>query len=672
MNYLPDYLLKLSFGLGLIWLFYYVALRRLTFYNWNRWYLLLYALVAFVIPLVNLDQALTPQSLAEIPIIRSVPAIPSATTVETWHATSEGSEKHLAADANTTAEVDKPPLLFLEGWLIGLFALGAAFMLLRFAVQLVAFYKIKHQARLVSDEWGVKIYHVERPIVPFSFGKAIFFNPKLHTPQELRQIIDHETVHVNQRHTPDVLFAEMLCVLNWYNPFAWLIRHAIRQNLEFIADRQVLNNGTEARAYQLLLLKVAGVPEFRLANQFNFSSLKQRIIMMNRMKSARINLLRFLFILPLMLVSLAACRTEIDSALKQSYLTSTNKKVVEFEYLAGILMDGETDRPIANLALKKTISQVIREDGKWHHNELVDVQETITTDKDGFYFWKIDVRDQPEGDFVYRLVAKDAKYKDLFLHVNHGKSLYSISSPFFDVKFLTDGHVRGMQSIFHVMSAKFPASIDDASEGNEVKKLLMQKLPEFSNEYRLIADFKKQYEKPAETITKFRNGYFDKERLLVGYEDETDFYLDGEKVEYQKINQEFSTKPIALLQHHFGKGALRGFNTIRGIGKTIVYLSFPVYKSPPPASLLTDKNVEWIDTAGLDLTTLRREPYMLDGFRQVAGAGSNLTPRKEDIRRIAIFKGDLARYYDRKLDKLWWIETRPVEEVMERPNFAAR
>jgi beta-lactamase regulating signal transducer with metallopeptidase domain len=97
--------------------------------------------------------------------------------------------------------------------------------------------------------------------------------------------------------------AEMLCILNWYNPFAWFIRHNIRQNLEFIADDNVVRSGMDIKAYQYHLLKVVGIPQYRIANQFNFSSLKKRIMMMNRAKTAKIHLVKFLFILPLIAVT---------------------------------------------------------------------------------------------------------------------------------------------------------------------------------------------------------------------------------------------------------------------------------------------------------------------------------------------------------------------------------
>jgi Zn-dependent protease with chaperone function len=75
------------------------------------------------------------------------------------------------------------------------------------------------------------IYQVNENIIPFSFGNSIFINRQLHSEDELREIIRHEFVHVKQKHTADILWAELLCMLNWYNPFAWALKNAMRQNL---------------------------------------------------------------------------------------------------------------------------------------------------------------------------------------------------------------------------------------------------------------------------------------------------------------------------------------------------------------------------------------------------------------------------------------------------------
>jgi hypothetical protein len=88
------------------------------------------------------------------------------------------------------------------------------------------------------------------------------------------------------------------------------MRNAIRQNLEFIADNQVIQNGIDRKQYQYLLLKVIGGPHYSIATNFNFTSLKKRIVMINKIRSTKAHFIKFLFILPLVLVTLLAFRDQ--------------------------------------------------------------------------------------------------------------------------------------------------------------------------------------------------------------------------------------------------------------------------------------------------------------------------------------------------------------------------
>jgi beta-lactamase regulating signal transducer with metallopeptidase domain len=113
----------------------------------------------------------------------------------------------------------------------------------------VSLRRLRRNARLIGGR-GVKIFQVDGPIIPFSFGNAIYINQRLHTKEEWAEIILHEYVHIRQKHTLDILLAELVCIVNWYNPFAWLIRYSVRHNLEFIADHQVLDKGVDRKGYQ--------------------------------------------------------------------------------------------------------------------------------------------------------------------------------------------------------------------------------------------------------------------------------------------------------------------------------------------------------------------------------------------------------------------------------------
>jgi beta-lactamase regulating signal transducer with metallopeptidase domain len=224
------YILKLSVGLAVVFLFYRLLLHRLTFYNWNRWYLLGYTLLAFFIPFLDISPVLEKQSWSHNTIVQWVPLIGDA-------ASSEITTVH--------------PGNFFTTWSIVCLLLlaGMAIMLLRLLVQFISFRRMLKKADFLSDV-GMKIFHVDENIIPFSFGNSIFVNRHLHTETELQEIIRHEFVHVKQAHSIDIIWGEVLCLLNWYNPFAWMLKRSIRQNLEFIADYKVLENGIAKKEYQ--------------------------------------------------------------------------------------------------------------------------------------------------------------------------------------------------------------------------------------------------------------------------------------------------------------------------------------------------------------------------------------------------------------------------------------
>lgn len=301
MEALFQYILKWSVALGVVYIFYRLVLRPLTFYQWNRRYLILYSVIAFFIPFVNLYKYVEPAALQDVTLVRYIPSITIATQPA---AAQNGFDPLLAAGI--------------------ILAAGSLVLLVRLVSQWYSLRRIRRNAVRIYHPHA-NVYHVNEQVIPFSFGKDIFINTSLHTEQELNDIILHEFVHVRQRHSFDILWSEVLCMLNWYNPFAWLIRHAIRQNLEFIADQSVLQHGLDKKTYQYHLLKVIGSPQYSIANNFNFSSLKKRIAMMNRLKTARVHLVKFIFVLPLLAVLLLAFRN--NKGWYQDIVSDTTKPI---------------------------------------------------------------------------------------------------------------------------------------------------------------------------------------------------------------------------------------------------------------------------------------------------------------------------------------------------------
>jgi len=348
MPVLIEYLLKVSIALAVVYLFYQLVLRRLTFYNWNRWYLVGYSLLCFAIPFMNITDFLFRHELDEAQFVQLVPVY--------------------------NLQLNSPGFEWNQ-WTVSIAILvtGMLIMGIRILMQLFSLQRIKTNATLLN-EGDVKLFDVNEQIVPFSFNNGIYINRQLHTEAELQEIIRHEFVHIKQKHSIDILLAEILCMLLWFHPAAWLIRKAIRQNLEFIADEKVLQDGVDKKQYQYLLLKVVGNTNYSIAANFNFSSLKNRIIMMNQIKSARVQIIRFLFVLPLVAVLLLAFRE-----VKQK------EKRKDFAQQTALLRDTVPASDIENINVNKNNDQetitITLKNGTTETYNLKDEQEKAAFEK---------------------------------------------------------------------------------------------------------------------------------------------------------------------------------------------------------------------------------------------------------------------------------------------------
>jgi BlaR1 peptidase M56 len=281
-------MLKVSACYAAAYIFYWLVLSRLTNYKSNRFYLLFTSLLAFIIPLLRLEFFINPQTINDSAFINLIPAINIT-----------GTEYVPAENSISFSTI----LLFV-------FIIGSILCLAHFVIQLLSFKKITANAQLISSVFSIKLYHLNMDIMPFSFGNAMYVNQTKHSASELDDIIKHESVHVHQQHTTDVILAEIICILNWYNPFVWLMKNAIKQNLEYLADDTVLKYGADKKSYQYLLLKVTGYSPLQVVNSLKISSLKQRIFMMNKTRTSRKHLLKLLFALPVVAFMMLAFRNK--------------------------------------------------------------------------------------------------------------------------------------------------------------------------------------------------------------------------------------------------------------------------------------------------------------------------------------------------------------------------
>lgn len=267
------HLLKSSSILLLFLLSYYLFLRKETFFNGNRLFLISGLIIAIVLPFITITKTIL---VAPAPLVQN-----DLYMIE-----------EVVANANSTASFNWTSLV------LTIYLLGVLYFAVKLLIQLSTIKKIKKTSDIIEDD---NFYHVKtkKQISPFSFFKHIFYFPKQFEGKELRTIIEHEKVHARELHSIDILLTEILFIILWFNPIIWFYRIIIKQNLEFLADAKTCALDQDKKNYQYLMLKQAlGNHNISIANPFYNSIIKKRIVMLNQNQSKSINRLKLLLVLP--------------------------------------------------------------------------------------------------------------------------------------------------------------------------------------------------------------------------------------------------------------------------------------------------------------------------------------------------------------------------------------
>ncbi len=272
---------------------YRALIQYETHFQYSRIFLLASGLIAILFPLLDF-QAFTPQDKIYAVTLPEITVIPVGTETATpW----------------TT-------------YLVWVYLAGASFFLMRLLWNFASYFSTLRKATPLP-ELGIGVYESPEDH-SFSFLKSIYIEPGL-SKEDQRAIFLHESIHREAGHSYDRLLAEVICLLCWFNPFAWIYRQSVAELHEFIADEHVIESGQEARDYQYLLVsKAIGVPKHQLVQQFiNQSLLKKRITMINKEKSTTFTRLKYVVVAPLALaLIIAVACTKEDSASTESVPTA--------------------------------------------------------------------------------------------------------------------------------------------------------------------------------------------------------------------------------------------------------------------------------------------------------------------------------------------------------------
>jgi len=343
-----------SSGLLILFYFaYYFLLRRETFFNSNRWFLLIGLLTSIVLPF-----------LVYTKVVWVAPApLPNLNYSQVY----------------IPQNIEKES--FEINWdlvSLAIYSIGFSAFMIKFALD---FYSLNCvlKGKKIQQQADFKFVDIEENIAPFSYFDYIVYNSSMYSESELESILEHEKVHSDQNHTIDVLVARVFCVLFWFNPIIWLYKKAILQNLEFIADSEAAKKISDKKAYQYTLLKITTHEScVAITNHFYQSLIKKRIVMLNKNQSKKRNYWKYYAVIPALVafVLLFQIKT-IAQEKKEVQKVSEKITSVDVYKIKSTTTDQELKEVAQNLKKNHDVNVEISEVKRNAANELINIKVEI-------------------------------------------------------------------------------------------------------------------------------------------------------------------------------------------------------------------------------------------------------------------------------------------------------
>jgi TonB family protein len=313
MNDFPEFVLKIVLSTGTFYLIYAIMLKRLTFFKINRFYLIISLLASIAASAINYQAPVTLGSNGVSGIIELKQVVVG--------------EQALAKSFDWS--------FFIQAIMISV----AAFFALKLIIQIATILRFYLTGEKFSFEERIVVSCPELK-TSFSFFNWIFIDRNKLESTDFQKIFMHEQAHSRQVHSADILMFEIMGMLLWFNPFYWLLKRALKETHEFLADKAVIEHVADASSYRILLVQsTIGDRYFAMANNFNYSIIKKRLKMMTKQKSSRWQMLRFAMVLPVIaaiLMVFSCGKTEVQVPQVAQKTTEKSGEVS--------LKNGSTDR----------------------------------------------------------------------------------------------------------------------------------------------------------------------------------------------------------------------------------------------------------------------------------------------------------------------------------------
>ena len=266
--------------IAVFYMAYHFLVRKETFFTSNRWFLIAGLFTSLLLPLFSIKKIIYVER-PKVNVADLVGYTPSSATT--------------ASNVPAVEAFDWMQLIWVSYILI------AALLVIKIVFNFISLYRMLYQQQKIKNE-QFTLVDLNHDIAPFSFFNYIVFNSNLYSQEELQSILSHEKIHSQEFHSFDVMVAKLFSIVFWFNPFVWLYKKVIIQNLEYIADQKAVAQLQDPKVYQRALLKVVTNQNcLAITNNFYQSLIKKRIVMLNKNQSDKRNSWKYALIIPALL-----------------------------------------------------------------------------------------------------------------------------------------------------------------------------------------------------------------------------------------------------------------------------------------------------------------------------------------------------------------------------------
>lgn len=349
-------LFKASVILIVLLAFYKLVLERENFFASNRIYLLACLIFSIALPFITLPKLInnqgyltqmldirfaenqeldTKDNIVDMPLeVEKVTAQSSVNSIEkAIENKTELSSSKIESSLNTPLQSDASNSM---NWILILYLFGTIVLSFNLFAQIISLLIKAWKAKDKIEDESYVIINLKGEVEPCSFFHYIFINPTLYDYDTYEQILTHEKIHVDKRHTMDLIFSELAVIVFWFNPFVWLLRKEIEKNIEYQTDALLLDADEEIKeSYQLNLVDIAcRTRPLAITTNYNQSLIKQRILKMNGKRSHKFNYWKYAFVLPLLFVLVLGLNKPTEIAASGPVIpemSMTNLEQDEFE-----------------------------------------------------------------------------------------------------------------------------------------------------------------------------------------------------------------------------------------------------------------------------------------------------------------------------------------------------